>query len=1159
MTAVRAFKDLLQALYTEAGRPTFAAVAEHAREIAGQAPTRHAIAAMLRGDTGLPSEDYAVLVGAALAHAAGHDPAATAERVRSAWHTAHAAARTLRGRRPGVPIPEADPSAFGVTPPSEPHPHDNTAARIVDAARAGASRVLALVGPPGSGRTRTAWAAVRTLPGLWRLWRPDGDLAAAGPYTVVWFADAGPPLDPDATDAAALAARLRTLVDDPHRAPVLVVLTLWPEHWSRLTAPPLPGEPDPHATARTLLRGSGVTVAPTSAGPWSRLTAPPLPGEPDPHATARSLPRGSGVTVAPTSAGRSGPLRRYEQAPPVARDLLDAAVDARRFGFPPWIPVAFLEATTNDPDTALRYATDASDGPAPLVADGERRYRLAEAVHRAGAAERAAVFPAERFWDALSAVTDPGVLRAAGAHAERRGRLRRAGQAYRLALAIDDGDTVAMARLAMLRERTGDRRGADRLAIAAAELGDPAAVEALALRADEDGDPGRADALARATAGDAGLLCALARRHPGTARAEALYRTAAERSPGAAAELAVIVHDRGDHAEAERYARQAAAGGDTSGLRRLAERHRRGGPAEAAERFAIAAAFYGHAFEHRLLRDEQRRLGKPGAVAALRRRLAADADPGELHRLDACLAASVTRATALAARLACRRHTGPLRALATERHRRGDRAGALRLAVIAGRCGDPSVLADIAVLTAAPANADPIGPTTAPAHANPTPPTTGPAHTDPTRRTTGPAHADATRPTTGPAHAGPTRSDDAIRPGDRAAPLGERTPPHRTAHTRRPQGEHHDDDAVRLAERAALLGDGSGLRRLARARGRDGDRKEAVRLLERAAAGGDPDALFDLARALHRAGDDGAEARYREAARGGVADAAEALARLLRDTDPTAAAAFARRAAELGHPTALRDLGQARERAGDRPAAAALYLRAAELGDDAAAQQLARLWDEHQRADAARLAAEAAERGHPAVLRHLGGLREQAGRAEEAGELYWSAYEAADPGALLRLPHLRAEDDGDRARADRLALRAARRGHERAVADLIAVRALTGDLAGAERLARRATAAGREVDLRPLIRLRLATDAPVPAAVAAVYERAGAHLVLARRHLDQGNPKAAAAQCVLAANRGDPAAVPELVRLHRRLGDRVSADMIERYGLADDGTPAGAW
>ncbi|WP_433064280.1 hypothetical protein [Dactylosporangium sp. CS-033363] len=1185
------FKALLHGLYVAAGRPSFATVAADAHALAARygvahGPTRTAIGAMLRVDAGLPSEDYAVLVAAALSRTAGRDPDESARAIRVAWKSAHAAARTLRGRRPGVPISEAGlplppeaglplPPEAGLPLPPEaglplppgavhaaptdpataphpraagssrrlhdesagrtaphpraagsshrlhdesagrtaPHPraagsshrlHDESAGRIVDAVRGGASRVMALVGVPGSGRFRTAAQAVRTLPDLWRIWSPpDGDLAAAGPYTVVWPADAAPRLhaDPDLGRTGLLAA-VRSLVTDPARAPVLVVLPVWPDDWGRLTAPPLPGTTDGHDDLRAILHDAAVAV-------------PPPDGKPKATDSAE----------------------------------VDAVVDAWRFG---------------------------ASEPA-----------LAEAVLYAGAVRRAAVFPDAAFWKQLGAAGDWHTV---GVQAERRGRFARAAEAYRRA-----AEPRSFSALSLLRDRAGDHAEADRLAIAAAGLGDGTALRRLIAR----GDLRRAETLAQALDDDPDLLCALADRHAGTDRAEAWYRAAAEQgSTEAAIALVRILFDRGDPAEAERYAHRAADGDDTRGLRNLADLHRRSGSPEAAERLAIAAATRGHAAEQRVLREERLRLGKPGAVAALRRRAEDTADPGELHRLDACRAVSITRALAMALRLACRRHTGPLRTLSVDRHRRGDRADGLRLAVIAARAGDPSVLAEIAVLTA---SAEDQFATARPADRHPSTRSaesataarpqehdtsrTAEHHTiDPIseRAITGRPRELDTTSRERHASAGLGERGTAARSDERAGAARSREP-HTIGRTGAQDGaaqsrERHSigrtggqDGAAQarerhtigrtgardggaqsgelLAERAALLGDGSALRRLARARRLRGDVDGAGRLLERAVAAGDADALFDLARIVEWAGDaEGAEVRYREAARRGVAGAADALARLLQDREPAAAAAYARRAVELGHATALHELGRARERGGDAEGAAALYRMA---GDDTAARLLAELWEREQQADAVALATEAAESGFPAVLRHLAALR-----AADGDALLWAAYEHGDAEVLPLLPHLRAEDDGRHARAERLALDAAQQGHTRAVSDLCAVRALTGDLAGAERLALRARTAGLAVDVRALVAGRLSSEEAAPVTVLRLYDEAGAHLVLARAADEHA---AAVARCVLAANLGDPAAVPELIRLHRRRGDHVTADMIERYGLDDDGGPARAW
>uniref|UniRef100_UPI003F4992F8 hypothetical protein n=1 Tax=Streptomyces sp. CA-136453 TaxID=3240050 RepID=UPI003F4992F8 len=56
------------------------------------------------------------------------------------------------------------------------------------------------------------------------------------------------------------AAGLRNLLQDSTSGPVLVLATVWPEFFSALTAPPVPGGPDPYPQARSLLEGTALHV-----------------------------------------------------------------------------------------------------------------------------------------------------------------------------------------------------------------------------------------------------------------------------------------------------------------------------------------------------------------------------------------------------------------------------------------------------------------------------------------------------------------------------------------------------------------------------------------------------------------------------------------------------------------------------------------------------------------------------------------------------------------------------------------------------------------------------------------------------------------------------------------------------------------------------------
>ncbi len=67
-----------------------------------------------------------------------------------------------------------------------------------------------------------------------------------------------------------VSAGLRELLRDPDRAPVLVLVTLWPQFWDRLTARPVTGE-DPHAQARALLTGRDISVPAAFTAAWESL------------------------------------------------------------------------------------------------------------------------------------------------------------------------------------------------------------------------------------------------------------------------------------------------------------------------------------------------------------------------------------------------------------------------------------------------------------------------------------------------------------------------------------------------------------------------------------------------------------------------------------------------------------------------------------------------------------------------------------------------------------------------------------------------------------------------------------------------------------------------------------------------------------------------
>ena len=142
-------------------------------------------------------------------------------------------------------------------------------------------------------------------------------------------------------------------------------------------------------------------------------------------------------------AGAPELLDRYHNAPPAARALIDAAMDARRLGMRPALPRAFLEAaapgylTDTDWDLlpgdwleqALDYTAKPAKGvrgpltpirprPAPGApaspGDGPA-WQLADYLDQHGRRARRELIPPAAFWAAAASYADPADLTALGA------------------------------------------------------------------------------------------------------------------------------------------------------------------------------------------------------------------------------------------------------------------------------------------------------------------------------------------------------------------------------------------------------------------------------------------------------------------------------------------------------------------------------------------------------------------------------------------------------------------------------------------------------------------------------------------------------------------------------------------------------------------------
>jgi hypothetical protein len=333
--------------------------------------------------------------------------------------------------------------------------HDRALAEVVRAADSCTSGIVALVGGSSTGKTRACWEALRLLRGRpepWRLWhpidpsRPEAalrELPSIGPRTVVWLNEAQFYLDvaPGGLGER-VAAGLRELLRAPERAPVLVLATLWPQFWGRLTARPLTGE-DPHAQARELLTGRGITVPAAFSAAELPLLAEA--GDPRLALAARAAEDGRVIQFL---AGVPELVARYRNAPPSAAALIDAAMDARHLGMGVALPTAFLEAaaagylTDTDWDTlaedwleqALGYTTapcKGTRGPlarirphASAVHTAGPEYRLADYLDQYSSDARRQHIPPGSFWAAAVRFASPADQAALAEAAKDRGLLR---------------------------------------------------------------------------------------------------------------------------------------------------------------------------------------------------------------------------------------------------------------------------------------------------------------------------------------------------------------------------------------------------------------------------------------------------------------------------------------------------------------------------------------------------------------------------------------------------------------------------------------------------------------------------------------------------------------------------------------------------------------
>ena len=386
----------------------------------------------------------------------------------------------LEVQRPVLPDdPRPD---LPLLPPYVAREHDAALIRVAEEAAGGRSGIAVLVGGSSTGKTRACWEALRLLRGrepAWRLWHPIDpspseaalrDLPAVAPRTVVWLNEAQLYLDTEDGQGERVAAGVRDLLRDPARAPVLVLATAWPSYWNELTSRPTEG-PDRHAMARALLAGRDFPVPASFTD--AELRRVRTAGDQRLDAAAGAEDR----QVTQFLAGAPELLSRYRSAPPGARALISAAMDARRLGMRESLTLAFLRIAAPgylvgaEPDDlsedwleqALAYAGASCKGARgpltrhrpglPCTAPGGGVvYRLAAYLDQYGRRSRRGEPLPQAFWAAAARASSSRDLNVLAGAASRRGLLLQAARLYKLSAAAgnDLAATALIRRLSSL-------------------------------------------------------------------------------------------------------------------------------------------------------------------------------------------------------------------------------------------------------------------------------------------------------------------------------------------------------------------------------------------------------------------------------------------------------------------------------------------------------------------------------------------------------------------------------------------------------------------------------------------------------------------------------------------------------------------------------------
>ncbi|MFD3537668.1 hypothetical protein [Streptomyces sp. NPDC058664] len=387
-------------------------------------------AALSRGATAGPAAPAAGLLpvhaardAASAARPPQSPPLPRARRVED-WNPRHL------GVKPAIEVPGAP----GDLPLYIPRDHDRALRRTLRGMK-GAGGMLLLVGEPSTGKSRSAYEAVRNELSDWWLLRPQDvaelqELARptaattlpAAPGLILWLDD----LDRFLCAHPALTAPTLVRLLDP-RTPTVVVGALWPDQYDRHNHPGgADTEHDTRGAARAARDVLALAVTVDVAEEFSdseRERSQEIANEDLRIAAAMQV---ADFGVVQTLAGAPILERRWRHGNAYGRALITASVDARRLGAPELLTPAFLRAASPGYldsaswaratgtwwDSGLQYATEPVDGATAALSPQAGSepgsvvgYTLADHLLHVGAHRRSFEAVPESAWRALLATS----------------------------------------------------------------------------------------------------------------------------------------------------------------------------------------------------------------------------------------------------------------------------------------------------------------------------------------------------------------------------------------------------------------------------------------------------------------------------------------------------------------------------------------------------------------------------------------------------------------------------------------------------------------------------------------------------------------------------------------------------------------------------------